>query len=76
MNILDENVPDSQRRLLRWKRIHVRQIGIELGHKGMKDRDIIPLLHALDRPTFFTFDADFLSQGALPRRVLLGLVRR
>ena len=25
----------------------------------MKDREIVALLHELDRPTFFTFDADF-----------------
>lgn len=59
MNILDENIPDSQRVLLRTRRIALRQIGLDLGRKGMKDDEIVPLLHQLDRPTFFTLDGDF-----------------
>lgn len=60
MNILDEDIDLSQRqRLSDWK-IHFRQIGVEIGHSGMKDRaDIIPLLHRLKRPTFFTLDHGF-----------------
>ncbi len=59
MNVLDENVPEGQRTLLRTRRVAVRQIGRDLGRKGMKDREVIPLLHQLDRATFFTLDADF-----------------
>jgi len=59
MIVLDENAPESQRLLLRRKRIRVRQIGFDIGKDGMKDDAIIPLLHELDRPTFFTRDADF-----------------
>lgn len=59
MNILDENIIDSQRRLLNSWRIPVRQIGYEIGQKGMKDREIIPFLHQLNQPTFFTRDDDF-----------------
>ncbi len=59
MNILDENIIDNQRQLLRSWRIAVRQIGYEVGRKGMKDRDIIPFLHQLRQPTFFTRDDDF-----------------
>jgi hypothetical protein len=62
MNILDENIPASQRALLRGKHIAVRQIGEDLGRKGMKDYELIPLLHQLDRPTFFTLDADFYDR--------------
>ena len=62
MNILDENVPESQRVLLRSRRVAVRQIGRDLGWKGMKDREIIPLLHELDRPTLFTLDRDFYDR--------------
>lgn len=60
MNILDENIDLIRRQqLLRWK-IHLKQIGIEIGHAGMKDRDeIIPLLHSLRRPTLLTRDDDF-----------------
>ena len=41
MNILDENVPESQLRLLRKRRVRVQQIGQEVGRKGMKDDEII-----------------------------------
>jgi Domain of unknown function (DUF5615) len=59
MNLLDENVPESQGRLLRSRRISVRQIGLDFGRKGMKDDEIISLLHQSDRLTFFTLDGDF-----------------
>jgi hypothetical protein len=52
MIILDENIPDSQRQLLRGWRIRVHQIGHEIGRSGMKDKEIIPLLHNLRAPTF------------------------
>lgn len=57
MNILDENIPESQRQLLKSWRIRVRQIGYEVGQPGMKDERIIPLLHRLQRPTLFTRDS-------------------
>ncbi len=59
MNILDENIAENQRQLLRSWRISVRGIGADLGYLGIKDDAIIPLLHGLRRPTFFTRDADF-----------------
>jgi hypothetical protein len=59
MIILDENFPDSQRLILAGWRIAVRQIGQDIGREGMQDDEIIPLLHQLTRPTFFTLDADF-----------------
>lgn len=62
MNILDENIPESQRQLLRGWRIRIRQIGYELGRKGMKDEEIIPFLHQLRRPTFFTRDLGFYER--------------
>jgi hypothetical protein len=62
MNILDENVPASQRALLRSKRVHLRQIGVDLGRQGMKDNELVPLLHQLDRPTFFSLDGDFYDR--------------
>lgn len=36
-----------------------RQIGVELGRKGMSDEEIIPFLLRLARPTFFTRDLGF-----------------
>ena len=56
---LDENTPEKQRRELESKRVHVRQIGEDIGRKGMQDEEIISLLHRMDRPTFFTMDADY-----------------
>jgi hypothetical protein len=59
MIVLDENFPESQRQLLRSWRIPIRQIGYEVGRAGMKDDEIIPLLHQLRRPTFFSLDLGF-----------------
>lgn len=42
MNILDENVLESQRQLLIKWRVPFRQIGYEVGRKGMDDEQIIP----------------------------------
>jgi hypothetical protein len=60
--ILDENIIDNQRRQLGSWRISVRQIGYEIGRKGMKDGEIIPFLHQLNQPTFFTRDDDFYER--------------
>ena len=62
MNVLDENFPDDQRRLLLAKRVHLQKIGRGLGRRGMKDDGIIPVLHQLERPTFFTLDEDFYDR--------------
>jgi len=47
MNILDENINESQRQLLRSWRIRVRQIGVDVSHKGIQDDEIIPFLLTL-----------------------------
>ena len=62
MNVLDENIPENQRQLLRGWRIPVRQIGHEVGRSGTKDAAIIPLLHRLSPVTFFTRDLGFYEQ--------------
>ena len=59
MNILDENIIDSQRHRLRQWRIAVRHLGYDVGRQGMKDQEIIALLHRVRRPTFLTRDEDF-----------------
>jgi hypothetical protein len=41
--------------------IPFRQIGREFSHLGVKDPDIIPLLHRQRRVTFFTLDEDFFK---------------
>lgn len=74
MIVLDENFPESQRATLTSWRANVRQIGVELGRGGMKDEEIIPLLHKLTRPTFFTLDADFFRSSLChPRYCLMFL---
>jgi len=62
MNILDENILSDQRRVLKSWRIAVHQIGYDLGRKGMQDDEIVPLLHQLKAPTFFTRDSDFYDR--------------
>ena len=59
MILLDENIIDSQRLLLQSWKIHIRQIGYEIGRKGMKDPEIIPFLHKTGERTFFTRDGGF-----------------
>jgi hypothetical protein len=60
VNILDENIIDSQRQRLRHWRIAIRHMGYDVGRQGMKDQEIIALLHRLRRPTFFTREEDFI----------------
>ncbi len=62
MIILDENVPVTQRELLRGWGIRARQVGPDIGRSGMTDQDILPMLRELTRPTFFTRDEDFRSR--------------
>ena len=62
MIVLDENILESQRRLLRDRRIPARQIGYDIGRKGLKDKEIITFLLGLQRITFFTLDTDFYQR--------------
>jgi hypothetical protein len=71
MNIVDENIPSGELSRLRNKRIPFRKIGQDLGRKGIDDEDIIPLLHSLDRPTFFTLDEDFYDRRLCHERYCL-----
>lgn len=71
MILLDENVPESQCQLLRGWRITARRIGYEIGHKGMKDNEIIPLLLQPRLPTFFTLDFDFYKRSLCHQRYCL-----
>jgi hypothetical protein len=38
------------------------KIAFEIGREGLKDDEIIPLLHQLNKPTFFTLDDDFFKR--------------
>lgn len=71
MNVIDENVPEGQRELLQKRHIKLRLIGQDLGRKGMKDAEVFPLLHQLDRPTFFTLDGDFYNRRLCHREYCL-----
>lgn len=62
MNVLDENIVESQRQLLRGWRIRIRQIGHELGRAGMLDDEIVPFLHRIGDVTFFTRDRGFYER--------------
>jgi hypothetical protein len=71
VNILDENIPRNQRELLISWRVSIRQIGYDTGRKGIQDDEIIPLLHQLRRPTFFTRDSDFFDRRWCHQRYCL-----
>ncbi len=71
MNILDENILESQRQTLRSWRIRVRQIGQDVGRKGMKDEELIPFLLDQHRPTFFTRDLGFYERKLCHSRYCL-----
>ena len=62
MNVLDENILESQRQTLRNWRIRVRQIGKDVGRRGMKDDELIPFLLDQRRSTFFTRDLGFYER--------------
>ncbi len=72
MNVLDENILESQRQWLAKWRVPFRQIGYEVGRKGMDDEEIIPFLLTLRQPTFDTLDADFFNSSLCHSR--FGLV--
>ena len=71
MTILDENVIESQCQLLRAWRIPFRQIGFDVGRQGLKDKEIISLLHNLSRPTFFTRDFHFYDRNLCHKKYCL-----
>ena len=62
MNVLDENVIESQCQLLRKWRVRLRQVGVDFGEAGLQDEEIIRLLHKNRGATFFTRDDDFSDQ--------------
>ena len=59
MNLLDESFPQDQLPLLRGWRIPFRRIGHDFARLGVKDADIVPLLHRHRGVTCFSLDWDF-----------------
>jgi hypothetical protein len=71
LNLLDENFPEDQLpRLVEW-RIPFRRIGIGVARLGIKDPDIIPILHRLGSVTFFTHDKGFFDRTMCHRAYCL-----
>jgi hypothetical protein len=61
--ILDENILDGQCLLLEGWKIVARQIGLDVGRKGLKEDEIVVLLRRLRQPTFFTRDRGSIHQN-------------
>jgi hypothetical protein len=59
MLVIDENLPASQRQLLRKWSVRYRAVGVEIAAPGTRDENLIPVLHQLAAPMFFTLDRHF-----------------
>jgi hypothetical protein len=57
--LLDENITVPAAKQLRRWRIPVRSITDHCAARGTADADLVPILHRLAQPTFFTHDWDF-----------------
>jgi len=65
MNLLDENIRQDQGEQLRKWRIKFRRFVVNVEHPGIKDSAVIPVLHRLTDPTFFTHDRDYFRRKLL-----------
>ena len=72
--MLDENILESQRQLLRNWGVPARQIGFELGRKGMADEEIIPFLRTLRQPTLLTRDLGLYDRSLCHARYCLAIL--
>jgi hypothetical protein len=63
MNVLDENIIAQQCEKLRQWRIPFRRIDWRLSAHGALDENLLPVLHRLPQPTFFTHDRDFFESS-------------
>ena len=63
MILLDENIRDDQAIQLRQWRIPFRFLVESFARSGIQDPEIIPLLHRLKQPSFFTHDRDFFQRA-------------
>jgi hypothetical protein len=71
MLVFDENIPASQRQLLHKSGLHLRVIGIHTATLGTSDENLIPVLHGLPQPTFFSQDAGFFKRSLCHARYAL-----
>lgn len=74
MIVLDENIFESQRVQLQSRRMHLCQIGFDVGRKGMQDDEIVALLQRIRRPTFFTRDRDFYKRTLCSHALCLAYI--
>lgn len=63
MNVLDENVVAHQTKKLKVWSIPFRQVGRDIAVSGASDENLLPVLHRLPQPTFFTHDEDFFDKS-------------
>lgn len=61
MILLDENILEGQRLQLGAWGVAARQIGVDVGRKGLQDEEIVVLLRWLRQTTFFTRDLGFYA---------------
>jgi hypothetical protein len=71
MNVLDENMPETQRALPGNRHLAARRIGQDVGRDGMADTEVISLLHGLHQPTFFTLDRHYYKPSLCHKRYCL-----
>lgn len=71
MILLDENIRQDQAIQLRRQRIPARFLVENFARTGIQDPDIIPLLHRLKQPAFFTHDRDFFRRGLVHQNYCL-----
>jgi len=71
MLIIDENISEIEVWKLREWRVAVRQIGPDVAPASTTDENILPVLHRLKRPTFFTRDKDFWNARLVHRAYCL-----
>lgn len=63
MILLDHNITKDQAKRLRRHRIHVRQVGYEVGRPEWEDQqEILRYLCRVKQPAFFTWDRGFLQR--------------
>ncbi len=71
MILLDENIRKDQSIELRRHHVPARFAIEDFAWAGIQDPDIIPLLHRLKQPTFFTHDRDFFRRNLAHRNYCL-----
>jgi hypothetical protein len=71
VNVLDENILETQVQELRRRGIRARHIGRDIGRKGLPDYEIRPFLTRQRYPTFVTRDLGFYQRAFCHARYAL-----